>query len=252
MPNAAITLSTIDPSRAQSLPELAYRELREAIISGRVTPDTVLTQERIASQLGISRLPVREALRRLEAEGLVLSRPRRGFVVASVRRSEVIDIFELRAVLEARAGMLATMRRTEEDVVELRRILEEMEDALNERTMSAEQFAELNGQFHGMLSTPDNRPHLARAVRVARGAGERYTRMSVALSEDLAPSAKEHRQIFDAYAEGDAKRVAKLCEAHCIATGQRLVANLKLNDSLNTVSPPLPTGSPQIPMKGSA
>src|SRR3546814_6140354 len=104
----------ITPESSPSLPDLAYRVLREAILGSTVRPGQPLRQEDIAQQLGISRLPVREALRRLEVEGLVVLRPCRGYVVDSVGRGEFEDVFDLRAMLEEKAGLLATKARRQE------------------------------------------------------------------------------------------------------------------------------------------
>lgn len=165
-------------------------------------------------------------MRRLESEGLVLSRPRRGFIVAYVSRSEIVDVFDARAVLEARGGYLATRVRTGMDVAEVERLLDDSSEALLDSKKEVRRFFELNGRFHDRLLSPLDRPHLKRMISTLRNAGERYIRMSVKLSEDLTPSNIEHRLIYQAYAAGDADEVARLSHDHCIATMQRLLENL--------------------------
>src|SRR5581483_6225390 len=83
----------------RSLPQAIYLALREAILAGRYQPGEALRQESLAKEFEASRVPVREALNRLEAEGIVILRPRRGFVVASLDVGEIEEIFELRMVL---------------------------------------------------------------------------------------------------------------------------------------------------------
>jgi DNA-binding GntR family transcriptional regulator len=203
----------------------------------------LLRQEDIANQLGVSRLPVREALRRLEGEGLVVLRPRRGFMVASISRGEIVDIFESRALLESRAGYLATQVRDSEDVAETKRLLELSSHALLSCEPAFQRFYELNVEFHDRLLRPLRRPHLKRLVHMMRNAGERYIRMSVSLSEDLAPSAAEHRQIYDAYAAGEAEEVERLCHEHCIRTMRRLLKNIEEKGLAGKPGLPEPDGA---------
>lgn len=91
-----------------SVLEVAYHQLRESIMAGQFLPGDHVRQEDIARRLGISRGPAREALNRLVAEGMVKLLPRRGYVVESLDPEEVEDIFDLRIMLEERAGYLAT------------------------------------------------------------------------------------------------------------------------------------------------
>lgn len=227
MTNQSQALPAIEASRMLSLPDVAYAEIREAIISYHLEPGSELRQERIASQLGISRLPVRDALRRLEAEGLVILRPRRGFVVAEINREEIVDLFELRGVLEGKAGYLATINRTEENVRRSEELLLSMETEFVGSNLDVNRFSKLNAAFHDSLFSPARRPHLERALRVTMGACERYARMSMMLSKSLEASSVEHRHILDAYSAGNPENVARLCEEHCVSTGRRLLMNLE-------------------------
>ena len=102
-----------------SLPETTYSWLRESIQSGALPPGSELRQERIAKKFGISRVPIREAMSRLQAEGLVELRPRRGFAVKSLDVAQIVEIFELRMVIEEHAMMTATVMRSERDVAEV-------------------------------------------------------------------------------------------------------------------------------------
>src|SRR5688500_15689005 len=103
-------MKNLRPLQAASLPDLAYDHLRDAILTGEFKDGADLPQEEIAARLGVSRLPVREALRRLDAEGLVVLRPRRGYVVASLDPEEIEDVLDLQAHLESLAGHAATRR----------------------------------------------------------------------------------------------------------------------------------------------
>jgi DNA-binding GntR family transcriptional regulator len=209
-----------------SLPELAYEHLREQILSGVCQAGAPLRQEEIALRLGVSRLPVREALRRLDSEGLVSLRPRRGYVVASLNREEIDDVLDLQASLEASAGHGATLRKSSEVARKLEACLAELDEATARSPVDVNAFAELNLKFHDTLFESAGRPFLGRMLRLLRSNAERYARLAAGMRVDLRASQREHRAILDAYLAGDAGKVADLCRAHRNATRTRLLAHL--------------------------
>jgi DNA-binding GntR family transcriptional regulator len=211
---------------AASLPDLAYEALREAIISRRFDFGEPLRQEDLAAAFGVSRLPVREALRRLEAEGLVVMRPRRGYCVASFSSEEIEEVFDMRALLEARAAFLGTSRRTVADIEELEERLHLMEAEGAREPLDPAAFGAANSEFHERLFMTSGRVLLCRMLRVLRTSGERYTRMSVGLASEIAESGREHRAIFAAFCDGDAGAAAERSREHCENTCRRLLANL--------------------------
>ena len=209
-----------------SLPELAYSQLREAILTGTLAAGTPLRQEELASRFGMSRLPVREALRRLDTEGLVVLRPRRGYIVATLDRQEIEDVLELHGTLEAMAGHAATLRRSDDVVADLERLVTQLERIGKRPPVDVDAFTALNAQFHERLLESSGRPFLNRILRLVRGNAERYTRAGAGMLFDLRESQHEHRRIVDAYRAGDAPAVARLCKAHRDATRDRLLAHL--------------------------
>jgi DNA-binding GntR family transcriptional regulator len=209
-----------------NLPDLAYGALRDAIVRGRFDFGEPLRQEELAAELGISRLPLREALRRLEAEGLVVMRPRRGYVVAEFSRAEIDEVFAIRALLEAEAGRRATERRGGAETKALKALLRQLEEAGAAKPLDAEAFARANSAFHDFFVDLGGGPLLARMLRVLRAAAERYTRLSVSLATEIEASQSEHRAIVRAFAAGDAESVGLLLEAHCRNTARRLLAHL--------------------------
>jgi DNA-binding GntR family transcriptional regulator len=224
MSMAAHRLPLLQPA---SLPDMAYEYLRDAILSGALADGAPLPQEEIAAQLGVSRLPVREALRRLDSEGLVVLRPRRGYVVASMDNDEIEDVLDLQANMEALAGHAATLRRTQEVVDKLRDLLAQLDRTTAKNPVDIEAFTRLNRAFHDTLYESCGRPVLKRMLRVLHGNGERYARMAAGVKVNLRNSQKEHRAIFEAYEAGDADRVAQLCRGHREATRQRLTDSLR-------------------------
>ncbi len=216
----------IEALNPPSLPELAYQHLRDSILDGSLEAGAPLRQEEIAGRLGISRLPIREALRRLESEGLAMLRPRRGYVVASLNREEIDDVLDLQATLEARAGHAATLRTNDDVARELEACLAQLDRITSRAPVDVNAFAELNLKFHDTLFESSGRPFLCRTLRLLRSNAERYARVAAGMLIDLRQSQAEHRAILEAYRAGDAARVAELCWEHRDATRTRLLDHL--------------------------
>lgn len=137
----------------------AYRQLLEEVRAGRLGPGTRLRETELAARLGISRTPVREAIRQLEADGLVVHLPRQGATVRSLDYAEVIELYEMRAVLEGTAARLAARAASEIELAELA--------ALNADLASAPPgpvARELNRQFHRTLLDAARNRFLVKAV----------------------------------------------------------------------------------------
>ena len=127
----------VDPIQLDSykpLRELVFETLREAIASGRLKPGQRLMELQLAEDLGVSRTPVREAIRQLELEGLVVMVPRKGAYVAELSLRDMAEVFEMRAALDGLAAALAAERITEEEIDFLERCLLEISDAIAAKT----------------------------------------------------------------------------------------------------------------------
>jgi DNA-binding GntR family transcriptional regulator len=213
-----------------SAQQAAHSRLREMIFSGALQAGQPLRQEEIARQLGLSRLPVREALNRLATEGLVELKPRRGFFVVSLKRDEIEDIFDMRAMLEARAGQLATERTTTDDADAVDRLVEALHTAI-ENNVSFEHYARLNEQFHERLYQSCNRKHLRRQIGMLRDAVAPLIRILASETGELRRAQEEHRQMARFFRLGDSDRVAELCRNHCAYTGTALIKRFLTNGS---------------------
>ena len=129
--------------------ERAYEYLKDSLLSGRLSPGVRLTEEHLARELGISRTPVREALHKLESEGLIKPLETRGFVVSRDTRDEVQELFEIRAVLEGYALRVICDRITPATLAELEEAVEKAEDALGRDSIS--EVFQWNTRFHDTL-----------------------------------------------------------------------------------------------------
>ncbi len=207
--------------------EVAYQQVRDAILSGGLAAGESIGQEEFAAQIGTSRVPLREALQRLEAEGLVQLRPRRGYIVTSLDPDEIIDIFDIRMMLEERAGYVATLNASDEDVIAVEALLVAMDGITIASGEDVTLFAERNRAFHDRLYAGSGRAHLCRLMTVLRANVERYIRIGTTIAGNLERVRDDHTLIFNAFKRRDAQTVGRLCREHCAATCERLVARVK-------------------------
>lgn len=184
--------------------------LRELIISGEIAADSPLRQRDLAARFGVSQTPVREALRRLESEGLVVTDPHRGAAVASSRNGIVHDNSLIRATLEPLGARLAASAITEAQLAHLRELNDEMVAHLDDH----ERYGALNREFHFAIYEAAASPVLLSMMRLlwqAMPEGPKVTRPH-------AESAAEHAQLLAALETGDGERAAEITRAHIIGT----------------------------------
>ena len=218
----------IASNSSASLPEFVYGELRRAILNGVFRPGQMLRQEEVAALMGVSRSPLREALPRLEAEGIVVLHPRRGYAVAELRPHEVKEVFELRVLLESQLAVHAIAQRTEADIAKVYEIANKMRqvaDATDEQ--STRDWFELNIDFHEALLSPARMPHYMRALATARGVIEAYIRAEVRLTGDKHEAQQEHAQLAQAFVNGDIDGFNELIRQHSFHTRDRLLKGLE-------------------------
>jgi DNA-binding GntR family transcriptional regulator len=227
MPARATSLVLHTAADLPRLSDLAYWRLRDDILRGAFSANEPIRQEKIAAQLEISRLPVREALARLEAEGLVVQRPRRGYVLAPHDPGEIEEIFDIRMTLERRAGHLAALARTRDDIEEVGRLLDDMDGMTIASPGDASTFAVRNSRFHERLFATSGRRRLCGMLLTLRNNVERYARLGAVMVGHLDHVHKEHRRIFEAFRRGDPERLGEVCAEHVRKAGERLIAALK-------------------------
>ncbi|WP_339115365.1 GntR family transcriptional regulator [Thioclava sp. GXIMD2076] len=203
-----------------------YAAVRERILSGAYPPGSVLRQEDIARQLEVSRVPLREVFSKLEAEGFLLSRPRRGYAVVSLEAEEMAEIFDLRSVLERQAGQIAARKRSDGDLAALTELHQEMVAADASTPEGRQIWAQANRSFHERILAIGGRARLQRIALLLRDQVEPYVRMEVALSVDVAEAMQDHLEIIGALQAGDAELAGDLCSAHCRRTERRLLDHL--------------------------
>jgi DNA-binding GntR family transcriptional regulator len=191
--------------------------LRSGIISGEYPHDTKLLPKAIAERCGTSFIPVREALRILEAEGFVVFRHNRGAWVTSLSIADLEDLYELRIELEAQAVRRARPC-TERDIQLLRDIVDRI--AIANQRNEAPKVVALNRDFHFLIYRRSNSPRRLKTIEQLWLHAERYQRLSVEFRHDAADD--EHRQIINLLAAGDHNAAADAMRDHLTTTVELL------------------------------
>jgi DNA-binding GntR family transcriptional regulator len=215
------------------------RVLEDEIVGGRVAPGTVLRQEQLSERFDVSRTPVREALRRLAALGLVSFEPNRGVRVRSVEPAELREAYLVRAELEALATYVATPRMTPADLAALDAVerrfgeltLRLREHALRGETGDAALFVawmQANYAFHDVIYAAAGLPLVERLAKGARRTfiGETVWSARAELDELYARNDAQHRAIREAIAAGSAEGARQLAREHVLASGRLMEAVL--------------------------
>ncbi len=204
-----------------------YRSLREAIVTGKLKPGERIVEDRICAELGVSRSPLREALRRLEGEGLVSILPRRGAVVTEVTDRDGVNLFAVREVLEGLAARQAARHITADELAELENVCREMAGRIQAK--DATHIVVLNTQFHDLIAKASRNRWARDFLAAIRAQTRRIYRSSIE-SPDRAPnSLAEHLLILDALKTGDfeaAERLARehVCKARDVAISSGLAS----------------------------
>jgi DNA-binding GntR family transcriptional regulator len=199
-----------------------YDHLRTEIFEGRLEPGAELIEVALAEQLGVSRGPLREAIGRLAAEGLVTVSPRRGAVVRSLSKEEFLELYQVREALERMAVQLAVPRLTEARVKELAALNEMMNASAAREDIQG--FFEANVAFHARLLEASGNTKLQELYRQLLGQLGRYRLRSLTLRGNLQRSVSEHAAILRAAKRGDADRAAQLMAEHIRVPQRRAMA----------------------------
>ncbi|KAB8335657.1 GntR family transcriptional regulator [Scytonema tolypothrichoides VB-61278] len=208
----------------RSTPDLIADALREAIVAGIFQEGQSLRQDEIATQFGVSRIPVREALRQLEAEGLVTLHLNRGATVSAISPAEAQEIFEIRSALEVKAIQLAIPKLTASDLEKATVILEQ-----TDQTTDAGMLAKLNWELHETLYKSAERPRLLTIIKTLHLNVDRYVRLQMSQMDYLERSQKEHYQLLEACQQHDTKAAVRLLKKHIDIAGEQLVTYLQQN-----------------------
>jgi len=195
-----------------SVGERAYASLKEAIVQGDLLPGQRLVESRLSARMEISRIPVREAIKKLEQDGLVERLERGGFIVKDPSRAEIEETFGIRAALESYAAVLATERMDRSALKRLEETLKGYRAALKRADIA--RMTRLNNQLDEIIFTAAGSRRLSTLIANFRDFISRYRRKLLTHLDYAAMSLADHEEIVKAMKEGDPEKVEKLVRGH--------------------------------------
>ncbi len=207
--------------------EFVYRSLKEQIISGALAPEKRLIELAIAAEFSVSRTPVREALKRLAVENLVLADPARGMVVHAPDAREIEDVFIVREALDALAARLAAYRITPSELGRLRVVVDSMEEAI--ASGRREQVVVANTHFHDVIYAAAGNEMLERLGRDLRDFVRRFTTLPFASPDRVDHVLAEHRAIVAALEAHDPEAAEAASRSH-LAAAREYVVRMQLQE----------------------
>lgn len=192
--------------------ESVLTELRDLISTGKLAPGQQIVQETLSATLGVSRVPIREALRVLEGEGQVVHYPNRGYFVTDLSVEDLKEVYRIRDLLEAEALRAAIPLLTKEDIEYISQIHTEVLEAASQRKISV--ISDANRRFHFAIYEACNLPRLVRIIRTLWDATDAYRGVYFASEDNLIHMNDEHQQMLDAITAGDVELAIKLQNVH--------------------------------------
>lgn len=199
-----------------------FQSIRDGILNGRYKEHEELREVALGKELGVSRTPVREALRQLELEGLVMIIPNKGAYVTGITEKDIYDIYEMRFMLEGLCARWATEHITEEQLDELEEIIFLSEFHARRENGSAEQVTELDGRFHRVLYEASQSRMLSHVLTDFHGYSLRARRSSMYSDERARKAIREHKQILRAIRDKEADLAEQLANEHVLHVLQNL------------------------------
>jgi DNA-binding GntR family transcriptional regulator len=204
---------SVPPTVSRSyLADHTYEVLHEAIVSGELASGTPLHENEIAAQVGVSRTPVREALRRLQIEGLATKTMNGSLIVSKVTSKLITEAFALRKLLEGYAANEAAKVTTEADVARMQAIIDEAQQAILEG--GSDRLPELNDRFHGSIEDLANNSLLKKTTHMLREQTVAYHAFVLGRPVQQQSFVDDHKAILTALAEGDGEHAQKLVAQH--------------------------------------
>ena len=206
------SLTKINLDNYKPLRDVVFENLRTAILEGNIKAGQRLMEVQLAEQLGVSRTPIREAIRKLELEGLVVMLPRKGAYVANMSFKDLIDVLEIRASLEGLAASLAAERRNDEDIIDLEKLAKEFETCVRETNIEGVLKTDID--FHEKIFMMANNKKLYQLIT---SLWEQVHRFRVTYVSDYDASlslVEEHNKILQAIKDGDSELAKKYATEH--------------------------------------
>ena len=204
----------------------AYDFIRSAVIAGRFPPGMRLKEEQLTSLCGTSRTPVREALRRLSIEGLVVATPHQGAQVVSMGEEELAEIYALRAMIESHAAARAASRLTPEAIDRLKALADEMEAAVADEREAGDfstRFSPANAEFHRIIMEAADSPRLATMGGLVIEPPLVFRTLARYSRSEVNRSMQHHRELIEAFETRDADWARSVMRSHIHAAAHAVI-----------------------------
>lgn len=209
------------------LRDVVFKRLRDAIITGELEPGTRLMEIQLAEKMGVSRTPIREAIRKLELEGLIVMIPRKGAHVANFTAKDIEDVLEIRAALEALSTRLACNRLTNEDFAQLEVAIKEYSKAAKNQDVDG--MIKYDIEFHDIICKATGNEKLVQMFANVKEQVERYRVAYLKNKDENVRVEKEHREILKALKERNGEKASKLTIDHIHTQCDKIIEYLNLN-----------------------
>ena len=213
-----------------------YWHLRNQILQGELVGGDRINPAVVGDQLGTSRMPVREALRQLDAEGLVTIRPNRGAIVTTLTAAEVCELFEIRAALEALAARCALPHLTDENLFDLDSIRQRMDRARGQ----AKLWVERHNEFHDFIVNLSQRPRLNADIKRIRNAIQPHLLLYIDVYKSTEIPGYEHTIVLDAIRSKNAQLLELCIRDHVMSAANGVMAFLEQRQKMSGINPKAP------------
>lgn len=213
------------------LRDVVFNTLRKAILTGELKPGEHLMEIHLANQLGVSRTPIREAIRKLELEGLVIMIPRRGALVAQITEKDLKDVLEVRRALDALCAELACERITQEEKQQLKAACEEFEKATG--TGDATTIAAADVKLHEIIIEATGNQRLIQMIKNLSDQMYRYRFEYIKEKDQHNNLIKEHRMIYESIINNNKEQAAKAAKVHIDNQEKSIIRQIKMERNEN-------------------
>ena len=205
--------------------EAAFEKIKEAIIKGHFKPGEKLVEQTLAQEMGVSRTPVREAIRRLEAEGFVVSIPRKGVVVSRADKEEIVQLYSIRAELEGLAARWAIENADEDDMRKLDEAISRMEETAASGDLDG--VVQSNALFHDAIAQASKSRILCTLLKTLQDNIQRFRFQSLHLPGRPVAALAEHKEIVAAIKEKKTEEADRLLKEHLQNACAAALAHMK-------------------------
>ena len=222
-------LSKVNLNDYKPLRDVIFDTLREAIIVGELKPGQRLMEVQVAEKMGVSRTPVREAIRKLELEGLVEMLPRKGAHVAELSVKDIMDVLEVRATLDGLATSLSATRITDDEKKELRHLLDQFINYVEKENLQGA--IKKDVEFHDVIYRSSRNDKL---IQISNNLREQIQRFRIVYIKDYSSSReliREHTEIYEAIIAGNPETAMEAARRHIKNQEETIIRSLKRNET---------------------